>query len=140
MGKEDRIRLGQEFIRIGKQYGITIRPCGEGTELAVYGADCSGCMTLSVYEKALGCRLDVPAYKPARKECACDLSHDIGAYDTCGHLCRYCYANADVRAVRENMRRHDPNSPFLVGSSMPGDQIHEARQRSWADRQMRMFE
>ena len=28
-----------------------------------------------------------------RKECGCIVSKDIGSYDTCPHLCRYCYAN-----------------------------------------------
>lgn len=61
---------------------------------------------------------------------------DIGAYDTCGHLCRYCYANANAELVRENMKRHDPKSPFLLGRSMPEDVIHEAKQKSWIDGQM----
>ncbi len=54
----------------------------------------------------------------------------------CGHLCRYCYANANAELVRENMKRHDPKSPFLLGRSMPEDVIHEAKQKSWIDGQM----
>ena len=71
-------------------------------------------------------------------QCACLLGVDIGAYDTCGHLCRYCYANADTALVKENMMRHDPMSPFLLGGSMQGDVIHEAKQKSWVDGQMRL--
>ena len=40
--------------------------------------------------------------------------------------------------VKENMKSHDPKSPFLIGNSLPGDIIHEARQKSWLDRQMRL--
>ena len=40
--------------------------------------------------------LIVPPNPGSRKECACYLTGDIGAYNTCGHLCRYCYANADA--------------------------------------------
>ena len=36
------------------------------------------------------------------------------------------------------MRMHDPKSPFLIGSSMPGDVIHQAKQVSWIDLQMRL--
>ena len=61
------------------------------------------------------------------------LGTDIGAYDTCGHLCRYCYANTDPDLVRQNMRKHDPKSPFLLGDLNPEDVIHEADQRSWID-------
>ena len=51
---------------------------------------------------------------------------------------RYCYANTNVALVRENMKRHDPKSPFLIGNSLPGDVIHEAEQKSWLDLQMRL--
>ena len=117
---------------------MTTRPCAEGNELAAYGADCSGCMTIPMYEKALGQRLKVPTYSPARKECACFLGGDIGAYNTCGHLCRYCYANYDAETVRRNMAQHDPASPLLIGHLLPGDVIHEAKQESWIDRQIRL--
>lgn len=63
---------------------------------------------------------------------------DIGAYDTCGHLCRYCYANTNAALVKENVKNHDPKSPFLIGNSQPGDVIHEAEQKSWLDLQMRL--
>jgi hypothetical protein len=136
---EDRLRLGKAFIEIAGAAGMTVRPCAEGDELAAYGADCSGCMTIAMYEKAIGQRLKVPRFTNARKECACYLGGDIGAYNSCGHLCRYCYANYDPDLVRRTMARHDPKSPLLVGHPGPGDVIHEADQVSWIDRQMRMF-
>ena len=135
---EERLLLGKAFTEIGKQYGMTIRPCGEGDELAPFGADCSGCMTIATYEQALRQRLKAPKTAPARKECACYLGGDIGAYNTCGHLCRYCYANYDAETVRKNMGLHDPESPLLIGHLRPGDQVHEARQESWIDPQIGM--
>lgn len=141
VSKADRIGIGKAFIRIGAKYGMTIRPCAEGDELAAYGADCSGCMTVNTFETALHAYLDVPKRKSNQRngQCACLLGVDIGAYDTCGHLCKYCYANTNVAFVKENMRKHDPLSPFLLGKSMPEDVIHEAQQRSWIDRQLRLF-
>lgn len=136
---EERIQLGKEFIRIGRKFGMVIKPCGEGNDLEPYGADCSGCMTVETFETALHERLDVPKIKSPRAECACLMGNDIGSYDTCGHLCRYCYANADAGSVRRNMQAHDPKSPFLIGNSMEGDQVHEAKQKSWMDHQMRLF-
>ena len=135
----EKLRLGKAFVEIASRYGMTVRPCAEGTDLARFGADCSGCMTVAMYEKALHKNLNVPRFAPARKECACYLGCDIGAYNTCGHLCRYCYANYDPDLVRRTMSRHDPKSPLLVGHPGPGDVIHEADQVSWIDRQMRMF-
>ena len=135
---EQRLQLGKAFVEIAGQYGMTLRPCGEGDELARFGADCSGCMTVAMYEQALGRRLKVPKTAPARKECACYLGGDIGAYNTCGHLCRYCYANYDAATVRKNLAAHDPESPLLIGHLEPGDQVHEAKQESWIDPQITM--
>ncbi len=140
VSREDRLLLGSELVKIAGKHGMVLRPCGEGEELAPFGADCRGCMTLELYEKALGCKLNAPRIAPQRKECACLLGTDIGQYDTCGHLCRYCYANSSAQAVRQNMGRHDPSSPLLVGYLRPEDHVHQARQEKWADLQLSLFE
>ncbi len=135
VSKEQRLMLGREIIRIASGHGMTVKPCAEGGELAAYGADCRGCMRISDYEKAIGKRLRAPKKKGARAECACYLSCDIGAYNTCRHLCRYCYANADPSAVMERSMQHDPDSPFLIGNYMKDDRIHDVPQESWVDGQ-----
>lgn len=138
----DRLTLGKAFIDIAKKYDITIRPCAEGNDLEPYGADCSGCMTVKTFETALHAKLDVPKRSKNQRngECACLLGTDIGAYDTCGHLCRYCYANTNPELVKENMKIHDPKSPFLLGHSTPEDIIHVAKQQSWINQQISMFD
>lgn len=50
----------------------------------------------------------------------------------------YCYANVNPVLVKENMRKHNPDSPFLIGGYMPGDIVCEAIQKSWIDRQIRL--
>lgn len=137
---EIRLSLGKKIIDIAAEHGMTVKPCAEGDELAEYGADCGGCMRISDYEKAIGRRLIVPKRKGARAACACYLSCDIGAYDTCMHLCRYCYANADPERVRQHSRMHDPLSPFLIGNYREGDRIHDADQKSWIDPRMSLIE
>ena len=137
--KETRLLLGKEIIRIATACGMTVKPCAEGDELAAYGADCSGCMQISDYEKAIGKRLNAPKRKGARDACSCYLSCDIGAYDTCRHLCRYCYANTEPEAVLKHCRLHDPASPFMIGNYMDGDRIHDVPQASWIDDQMSLF-
>lgn len=141
VSQKNRLMIGKAFIEIAKKHDITIRPCAEGNALAAYGADCSGCMTVKTFETALHAHLDVPKRSKNQRngECACLLGTDIGAYDTCGHLCRYCYANTNPALVKENMKKHDPKSPFLIGNSEPGDMIHEAEQKSWIDYQMRLW-
>ena len=138
VSREDRHALGRALVSLARACGMTLRPCGEGDELADYGADCSGCMTTAMVERAVGSRMRFPAFIPARESCACYLACDIGAYNTCGHLCRYCYANHDERAVRENMKNHDPASPLLIGRPRPEDVVRDAKQASWIDPQLRM--
>lgn len=135
----ERIAIGKTFAETGSRYGITIKACGEGNDLARYGVDCNGCMTKETFEQAIGSRIDVPKKKSQRAECSCVLGTDIGAYDTCGHLCRYCYANSNRENVRRNMKIHNPKSPFLVGNLNDGEIIHHAEQVSWIDNQLSFF-
>ena len=137
--QDERIAIGTAFAKAGARNGITVRSCAEGTDLAACGVDISGCMTQRILEESCGEILDVPKYETAaRPECGCLLGHDIGAYNTCPHDCLYCYANYDKRLVRQNLRLHDPDSPFLIGHEMEGDRITAARQESFISDQMRM--
>ena len=136
---DTQLALTKEIVTIAARHGMVVKPCGEDPRLASAGADCSGCITQKTFEQAIGENLIMPPNPRNRRECACYLANDIGQYNTCGHLCRYCYANADRETVRRNMRLHDPASPLLVGHIRPEDQIHEARQVSWIDHQLRLF-
>lgn len=136
---QERAAIGKTFAEIGNRYSITVKACAEGNDLAQYGVDCNGCMTKETFEQAIGNRIDVPKKKSQRAECSCVLGTDIGAYDTCGHLCRYCYANSNRENVRRNMNSHDPKSPFLIGNLSDGEIIHQAEQISWIDNQLSFF-
>ncbi len=134
--KAERLSLGKAFAEVAAAHGMTLRPCAEGNDLAQFGADCSGCMKISDYEKAIGKRLNAPKRKGARAECACYLACDIGVYNTCRHLCRYCYANAEPARVLAQSRLHDPKSPFLIGNYQKDDLIHDVPQESWICEQL----
>lgn len=127
----ERILLGKKLIEIAQSFGINIRTCAEGDILAPYGADCRGCMTTDVFEKAINTKLNIPNHRYSRNECRCYLGSDIGAYNTCGHLCRYCYANVKPDIVKKNMALYDPASPVLCGNIKESDNIHQAKQESW---------
>ena len=72
--------------------------------------------------------------------CACYLGNDIGAYNSCPHMCKYCYANYDEKSVRLNRINHNPKSAFLIGDDMPNDKVHKAVQKSWINGQISLNE
>lgn len=139
VAKEEQEYLVEAFGEIAKENHIQIHLCCEDSRLARENVDADGCMSKEVLEAAIGCKLDVPKKKMARAECSCLLGADIGAYNTCGHGCLYCYANYDRQTVLDNRKAHDVDSPFLIGGFREGDIIKEAVQKSWKNGQMSIF-
>lgn len=52
-----------------------------------------------------------------RKACECIAAKDIGEYNTCPHLCEYCYANASKSEAQKNWEKHkqNPESEMIIG-------------------------
>lgn len=128
------------FSTIAKDNGIQIHLCCENAGLVRENVDADGCMSKAVLERAIGCKLDAPKKKTARSECSCLLGADIGAYNTCGHGCLYCYANYDRNTVVKNMQRHNPASPLLIGEVTENDVVKQAEQKSWKNGQLDIFD
>ena len=129
--KEEQIEIAKEFAKIGKNNNMTIHACCEKSFLEEYGLKCNGCMSQEIIEKAIDCKLNPLKRKNLRQQCNCLMGNDIGAYNTCGHLCKYCYANANKELVIQNIKKHNENSPFLIGNNEIGDTITEAKKKSW---------
>ena len=137
-GEQERLIAG--FSQIAKANGMQIHLCCENAGLVRENVDADGCMSKAVLEKALGCRLNVPKKRLARSECSCLLGADIGAYNTCGHGCLYCYANYDRETVMKNRKLHNATSPLLVGTVTENDVIKTAEQKSWKNGQINIFD
>lgn len=136
---KEQVTLIAAFSEIAKENSLQIHLCCENAGLVRENVDADGCMSQIVLEKAIGCKLDVPQKKTARKECSCLLGADIGAYNTCGHGCLYCYANYDKETVSKNRKLHDASSPLLIGTVSEHDVIKQAEQKSWKNGQLDFF-
>lgn len=137
--KQEQLELLKEFVKIAKDNDMAVKGCYEGQFLEEVGVDCSGCQTVETIEKAINQKLIVPNRKNARGLCNCLLGQDIGAYNTCLHLCKYCYANADKKVVLANARKHNPNSPLLIGEIEKEDIVTNAKQESYINNQLSLF-
>jgi len=137
VSRQERLLLGENLARTGRCHGMQVYTCLEGRDLARFGVNTGGCMTKEVLEHALGEELYIPpGLSPAREGCRCLLGSDIGAYNTCKHFCRYCYANYDKESVMRNHALHDPHSPLLIGHLQDGDEVREAKQIRYRTGQM----
>ncbi len=137
---DDKIIISKAFIDIAKKYHLDLRLCSKEKWLGEYGVDVEGCMRIKDYEKSIDSKLDIKQKMQARKGyCACYLSNDIGTYNSCMHLCTYCYANGNKEQILRNYKNHDVNSPLLIGHVNPNDKIHDAKQESYITKTVTLF-
>lgn len=129
--------MAKGIAEIAHSYGLKVDTCAEGIELQQYGIEHASCVDGRLLERLLQCPLHIKKDKNQRPECGCMESLDIGAYNTCGNGCRYCYANYNEGAVRNNRKKHDPDSPLLIGTIGPEDRITERKMVSWKEDQLR---
>lgn len=120
--EEDYKLIGENFSKIAKDNNMVIQTCFEERNLTEYGFIKGECMS-----KKLAFKLTGKTYKKwqARKGNACNCVElvDIGVYNSCNHLCKYCYANYDESKVKENINNHDINSSLLIGHINSNDII-----------------
>ncbi len=114
--------IGKSFSASASKHNIKVHTCAEVRNLIEYGFIQDECMS-----KELALKLTGKKFKKwnARKNvpCNCVEMADIGVYNTCKHFCKYCYANFDEKAVKNNSSKHNPNSSLLIGELEVDDVI-----------------
>ena len=130
----------ERFSEIAGEYGLYIDTCSEAISLEDLGVSHASCVDRERLERIGGYRLKVGRDRNQRKECGCAASVDIGAYDTCGNGCLYCYATDSRPRAAERVRAHRPDSPILFGTVGPEDVIREREAVSLREQQLSLFD
>ena len=113
---EDYKKFGLSFCSLASKYNLTVQTCCENKNLIEYGFIKGECMSKKMAEKLTN-KTKLKKWK-ARKKSACECVEmvDIGGYNTCNHLCKYCYANYDENQISKNIKLHDSLSSLLIGN------------------------
>lgn len=122
--EEDYKRIGEVFSTSASAHGMTVQTCFEERNLLEYGFVKGDCVPHEVAYKLTGKKFKEWTARRGGK-CGCVQMVDVGDYNSCLHLCKYCYANYDEVKVKSNVAKHDPNSSLLIGELEPDDIIKE---------------
>lgn len=119
----EMLDFAQRLALLNRDWGFELATCAEEIDLAAHGVAHNRCIDPDLLkllypgDRELCAFLDGQnagqqplfeklSHSPVLKDrgqrnaCLCAPSKDIGSYNTCAHLCRYCYANASESSVR----------------------------------------
>ncbi len=131
---EQMLTFAKELSNRNKSWGFDLATCGEKVDLQQFGILKNKCIDdvlieklfshdsylmehlgiktnihLSLFDVASTTRKSVKKDCGQREACGCIKSKDIGEYNTCPHLCEYCYANTSKKVAQKNYSEHLKN-------------------------------
>lgn len=134
--QEDMLYIAENLARLNSRWGFALATCGEKIDIDQFGILHNKCIDDDLMiryfsdDQKLMDHLGVEIIpetlfgpegkivkhknnkdKGQREFCGCIASKDIGEYNTCPHLCEYCYANASKDSAVRNYQQHKLN-PF----------------------------
>jgi hypothetical protein len=109
---EQKRELLEQMAFVAQGHGIELHLCCDD---ALIGEKVkkAHCLDIAVLAPLFHVNPEEYRPRPTRSQCGCYESVDIGMYDTCPHLCVYCYANSNPEKALASFRAHDPTLPAL---------------------------
>lgn len=115
---------------VANKYNIKLQCCANKYDLSEYGITSKSCISNEILSNVFGYEVNYKQVTTKREHCSCITHRDIGAYNSCMHLCRYCYANYDEDIINETMVRHNKKSSLLIGELNEEDSIQLLQNRN----------
>lgn len=138
---EMKVRFAEGLVRLNEELCFDLATCAEDVDLSDYGIIHNKCIDDELMLREfnadtklmdfIGAERDIfgrwtirksKKDKGQRKSCGCVSSKDIGMYNTCPHLCRYCYANTTDSAVLANCAQYRIATQDLLTSTQGDEQ------------------
>ncbi|GFM38215.1 DUF1848 domain-containing protein [Desulfovibrio psychrotolerans] len=135
---EEQDVIAQGVSEYVETKGLNAYTCGEARSFSKFGIARNKCIDGELFakicspenyrlQKHLGIKTDqfslldakcgelsVCKDKGQRSDCGCIESKDIGMYNTCPHMCMYCYANNSKNVVLKNYNSHSADAAGIV--------------------------
>jgi DNA repair photolyase len=129
--------FSEKIVLLNKSWNLSLATCAEKVDLGKYNIEHNRCIDdeliyrigkndpkviswlgldspmISLFREEYSYNIKLKD-KGQRKACGCIVSKDIGMYNTCYHLCTYCYANHSENLVKQNLMKHDINKQSII--------------------------
>lgn len=120
--EDDQRCMADGIRRLNARWNLAVSTCCEPVDLTESGILHGKCVDdelITRLSPSMKNFFALPATRKdpgQRKQCGCVPAKDIGQYNTCPHLCVYCYANSSPEMVKKKLSAHDTRRDTISGA------------------------